>query len=139
MRRPIGVAALSVFFAVGAMTSFTAAVALLTPGGFLEPIWRSNPTARDGFSGLGGWAVMLMASVSGACALSAVGLWRGLRWGHRVALALLAVNLVAGKATRGRDLRAAIGLPVCGAFLAYLLTRKVRQFFESTGRTSRGA
>ena len=39
-RRPPGVTALAVFFAAGSMIALVAAVSLLSPGGFLEPMWR---------------------------------------------------------------------------------------------------
>jgi hypothetical protein len=44
--RPRGVTALAVFFGAGAAISLTSCVALLLPGGPLEPIWRLNP-GRD--------------------------------------------------------------------------------------------
>jgi len=129
--RPAGVTALSCFFAVGAAIAATAAFSLLRPGGALEPLWRLNPRGREGFRGLGPWAAVLLGIVSVACALAAVGLWRGRPWGRRVASALMAVNLIgdAANATVGGDQRAAIGIPIAIAILWFLQTRRVRAFF----------
>ena len=92
--RPPGITALSIFFLFGAAMSFISSVALLFPGSFLEPMWRLNPRAREGFAGIGAWAVVLMCGVSALCALASVGLWRGARWGYWLAVALLAINLL---------------------------------------------
>ncbi|MFP5260335.1 MAG: hypothetical protein ACLGJB_00335 [Blastocatellia bacterium] len=56
-------------------------VSLLFPGSVLEPVWRLNPRAREGFAGIGTWAVVLMCVVCAACASAPVGLWGGRRWG----------------------------------------------------------
>jgi uncharacterized membrane protein (DUF2068 family) len=74
-----------------------------------------------------------MLVVATACALSAVGLWIRARWGQRLALVLLAVNLVGDTTNaflRG-DLRTLIGLPIAGALIAYLLSARVRSHFTS--------
>jgi hypothetical protein len=129
--RPAGITALSAFFGFGALMSLTSGVALLFPGSFLEPMWQLNPRARDGLSRLGPWAIVLMFSVSVACALSAAGLWRGIPWGHRLATGVLVVNLVgdAVSALSGTEPRAAIGLPIGALFVLYLRSKRVREFF----------
>jgi hypothetical protein len=122
---------LGLFFAAGSLISLTAGASLLFPGGPLEPMWRLNPSARDGFGRLGGWSAALMAAVCLACALSAFGLLRGATWGRWVALCVLGLNLLgdATHATLGHDFRAAIGIPVAGALLAYLLSPRVVRYF----------
>lgn len=75
-----------------------------------------------------------MLGVAGACALAAIGLCRRTRWGYRVAMGLLAINLVgdvANAAIRG-DPRTLVGLPIAGLLLAYLLRRTVRDLFAAT-------
>lgn len=74
--RPAGVMALSLFFAAGSMVSFTAGLSLVFAGGRLEWVWRINPRAREAFSGIGEWAVLLLLAVCASCALAALGLWR---------------------------------------------------------------
>jgi len=132
MPRPAGVTALSAFFAFGASMSFTSAVALLFPCGFLEPMWRLNPRARDGFARMGPWAIVLMSCVCVVCALAATVLGRGDRWGYRLAIGVLVINMLgdAASALSGTEPRAAIGVPIGAALVAYLGTRRVRSFFR---------
>jgi len=113
--------------------SGTAAVALLSPGGALEGIWRLNPQAQPALLSMGAWAIALMLAVSLACATSAAGLWSGARWGQRTAVAVLAMNLVGDAANalfRG-DLRTLVGLPLAVALIAYLMSARLRPYFQS--------
>src|SRR5262245_12021323 len=92
--RPWGVTALGVFFAFGAAMSLASFVALLFPGGLLEPMWRLNPRARESFADMGPWALVLMAVVCVACLSAVLGLLRSRRWGYLVAATLLVVSLL---------------------------------------------
>lgn len=129
--RPIGITALSIFFLFGAAMSFIASVSLLFPGSFLEPMWRLNPRAREGFDGIGVWAVVLMCAVCILCASASIGLWRGARWGYWLAVALLCVNLLGDIANvlLGTEPRAAVGIPIALAILAYMMSTRARRFF----------
>jgi hypothetical protein len=129
--RPIGVTALSIFFLFGAAASFLSFVSLLFPGSFLEPMWQLNPRARENFTSMGMWAIVLMSAVCVACVSAAVGLWRGTRWGYWLAVALLAINLLGDIANvvLGTEPKAAIGIPIVLAILAFLMSRRVRRFF----------
>ena len=132
-RRPRGVLALIAFFAFGVAMSALACTALLVPGGRLDAIWRINPQARDALASLGPWAIVLLSVVAIACGLSAIGLWTGARWSQRVAVSVLAVNVlgdVANAAVRG-DLRTLIGLPIGGAMIGYLLSARVRRYLTT--------
>jgi hypothetical protein len=132
-RRPAVLRALTLFFAFGTLMASITALALIAPGKWSEHLWRLNPPARVGFEAMGGWAIPLMIAVALACAGAAVGLWRGERWGHRLAVTVLGVNLVGDLANailRG-DRRTLIGLPIGGAMLLYLLSRRVRDRFSA--------
>ena len=133
LRRPTGVTALSLFFLAGAAISGVSSLSLLDPKGFLEPMWRVNPPARQAFAGIGVWAVLLMLTVCLACASAALGLWRGKRWGYWLAVGLLATNLAGDliNVLLGTEPRALVGVPVAAALLAYLATRRVREFFRN--------
>jgi hypothetical protein len=125
-KRPVEVAAASLFFVFGASMSGLAAAMLLFPGGVLEPIWRINPRAHDAFIRMGAWALALMALVCVGCATAALGLWRCTRWGLWTALAILIINL-AGDTTNAlvtRDWRTLIGLPIGGLMIAFLLRQR---------------
>ncbi len=129
MRRPpAGIAALSVFFAFGAAMSGLTAILLVFPGSPLDAIWNLNPVARDELARIGVWAVALMLLVCIACACAAIGLWKGAVWGRRLAIGILVANLV-GDVTNAivrSDPRTLIGIPIAGAMIAYLLSRRAR-------------
>jgi hypothetical protein len=123
MREPLGIRLLAVFFAAGALISLTTAVSLLWPGGPLEPMWRLNSRAHEGFAHLGRWAVVLMVVVCAACATAARGLCRRTPWGRRFAAGVLVVNLVgdASNAIYGNEPYSAVGVPIAAALILYLL------------------
>jgi hypothetical protein len=131
-RRPLGVGLLAGFFLAGTIMCFTAAVALLWPGGPLEPMWALNPRARGGFDAMGRWAIVLLGVVGAVCGSAAVGLWKGARWGRLLAIGILSFNLAGdlANAILARDARTLIGLPIAGALILYLVrSRRVRRFF----------
>ncbi len=132
MRRPVGLTLLSAFFVFGALMAFLAFLGLLLSGSFLEHIWRLNPAAHLALARLGTLGMLLMSIVAIACALAAFGLWTRAQWGRRLAVGILAVNLlgdVLNAVTRG-DLRTLIGIPIGGAMIFYLLRPRTRTQFE---------
>jgi hypothetical protein len=125
-RWPTGVKVLVVFFAFGATACAVTVAALLTPGGTLDIVWRLNPEAHLRFQKIGTTlSVLLMFVVGTACAWAAVGLARQEQWGRRLAIGILAVNLVGDSvsAVVRHDPRTLIGLPIGGAMIAYLWKR----------------
>lgn len=132
IKRPWGISALSIFFLAGALISFTAGTSLLFPHISIEPMWRVNPRAYAHLLDLGPWAAVLMFAVSISCAIAAIGLWRRAAWEHKVAVGLIAINLIGDVANTvmGTEPRAIVGIPIALAILAYLLKKKVRDFFS---------
>jgi len=133
--RPAGLVLLPLFFVFGTLMSTVTALALAVPGTWSESLWRLNPAARTGFEAMGGWGVPLMVLVAVACAGAAVGLWLQRPWGHRLAVTVLSLNLVGDVSNaliRG-DRRTLIGLPIGGAMIAYLLSRRIRERFKTAG------
>ena len=131
-RRPLGVTALSLFFAAGTIPATLSALALAWPGVGSDAMWRLKPEAPGQFARLGSVAIPLMVGVAAACIAASVGLWRRRRSGYRIAIGLLAVNLLgdALNAVLRGDWRTLIGLPVGGAMLGYLLSSRVREWFR---------
>ncbi|HYX72696.1 MAG TPA: hypothetical protein VE732_07995 [Nitrososphaera sp.] len=129
--RPLGITILSIFFVFGATMSFITFILLLFPGSFPEPLWRLNPRAREGFTSIGVWAIVLMLIVCVACASAAVGLWRGLWLEYWLAVALLAINLLGDIANvvLGTEPRAAVGIPIVVLILVFLMSKRVKRFF----------
>ncbi len=131
--RPWGVTALAYLFAFGMLASSAAVVSLLTPGGPLEPIWKLNPHGHEGFVRMGVWAPILLGVVCLACAAAAYGFFTGQRWGHRLGIALLVINLAGDilNSTLGIERRAWIGVPIAALLIWYLLTNRIRGFFSA--------
>ncbi|HJX25781.1 MAG TPA: hypothetical protein VJ252_06470 [Chthoniobacterales bacterium] len=117
---------LVIFFAAGALICLVTMLALAFPGGFLEPIWRLKPEAREDFQKIGAASIALMAVVGTACGLAAIGLFKNAEWGRRLAIGVLAVNLVGDSlnALLRHDPKTLIGLPIGGLMIIYLLERR---------------
>jgi len=124
--RPFVVTVLIVLFVIGVTASLISVISLTFPGSFLEPVWQLNPRAREGFAQMGGWSILLMSVVCVTCLLTAIGLWRGLRWGYWLAALVLTVNLVGDliNVLVGTDRRALVGIPIVLLLLTYLLKSK---------------
>ena len=124
--RPFVVTVLIVLFVIGVTASLISVISLTFPGSFLEPVWKLNPRAREGFAQMGGWSILLMSVVCVTCLLTAIGLWRGLRWGYWLAALVLTVNLVGDliNVLVGTDRRALVGIPIVLLLLTYLLKSK---------------
>lgn len=109
----------------------TTCLALLFPSKAWEVMWRLNPEAHPAFQAMGSWAILLMFSVAAACAFAATGLWMRARWGQRLAILILLINMagdISSAIIRG-DLRTLIGIPVAIAMIGYLLTPGSRKTF----------
>ncbi|MDQ6652847.1 MAG: hypothetical protein M3Y84_08890 [Acidobacteriota bacterium] len=112
--------------------TIVAAISLTFPNGFFEPIWKLNPRGRAGLGAIGMWAVLLFSVVGTACAVAAVGLWRGAPWGRWTAMAVLSIDLLGNvfNVISGAEPRAIIGIPIALLIVGYLITRRVRLFFS---------
>jgi hypothetical protein len=131
-----GLIALTVFFGLGALFAGAASAALAFPGTALDSMWRLNLSAHTSLRSMGQSAPLLMLAVSGACALTSLGLAFRAGWGHRAALALLVINMIgdiANALARG-DVRTLVGIPIAAALIVYLSTPTIRsQFSPSAG------
>ena len=69
-----------------------------------------------------------------ACAVAAIGLWRGARYGYAMAITVLTINSLGDlfNVISGTEPRAIIGIPIVILIFAYLLTTKVRRFFRTS-------
>jgi len=137
-RRPTSITLLSLFFVLGTLASGLTVVMLLLPGTSLDLLWRINPPAHEAFAGMKVFGVYVMSMVCLSCAMAAVGLWRGRRWGFWIATSMLSVNLL-GDAINFlflSDWRTLIGLPIAGLMIAGLWWN--RKFFEAPRLVAHG-
>jgi len=109
-------------------------VLLCFPGTSLDLLWQLNPDAQKAFRFMGRLAVLLMCLIGLACALTAVGLWRGFNWGLKLALVILSLNLIGDliNVAMRHDYRSLIGLPIAGVMIFYLASRPKSLFTSNT-------
>jgi hypothetical protein len=95
-------------------------------------MWSLNPRAHEQFSKMGYWAAVLLGSVCLACGASAYGFYKGKRWGYRLGLVLLLVNVTGDliNAMLGIEPRALLGVPIVALLLIYLRSSCVKAFFR---------
>ena len=125
--RSLGTILLIIFFAAGASVCLVTMLALAFPGSLLESIWRLKPEAQTQFQEMGsGASIALMTLVGAACGLAAIGLARNAEWGRRLAIGVLAVNLIGDSlnAWLRHDPKKLIGLPIGGIMIVYLVKKR---------------
>lgn len=129
LRRPRFVVAIVFFLIVAAALSLAVGGALLAPQSPLAVIWRMNPRAQLDFLRLGGMGGALMLALALVAALTALGLWVGTKWGWRLAVTGLAINMI-GDAARAFAVepRAAVGIPIVAAVLFILARSPARRW-----------
>jgi hypothetical protein len=132
MERPLGISLLVAFFCFGAVMCTLTIGLLLFPGTSLDAAWRLNPTAQSSFATIGRWAIAIMLIIGIGCAAAAVGLAKCARWGRRLALTILFVNMLGdcANAIVRADWRTLIGLPIAGLMIFYLMGTRVRRCFD---------
>ena len=130
--KPLGFNAIGAFLFFGGMLAGLAATTFLRPGTILDLAWTLNPTAYRQLSPLGSKVEILFLILSASLAVSGIGWFRHRLWGWRLAVAIIAtqvlwdiINLV-----RGDWLRGGIGVVIAGVLLLYLLTPRVRDEFS---------
>jgi len=114
---------LAAFFAFGTLMCSLTVLLLLVPDTALDSAWRINPEGYHALHSIGAWAFPLMVAVGTGCGFAAVGLWRGRRWGSRLALLILSINLAGDlfNALERHDYRTLIGVPIAIGMIVYLV------------------
>ena len=101
-----------------------AGTTLLWRGTVLDRAWTLNPTAYQQLSPLGSKIGILFLLLSSALLVSGIGWFRRRLWGWRLAVAIIATQVLGDiiNLVRGDWLRGGIGVVIAGALLLYLLT-----------------
>jgi len=131
---PFGIAAIGIFLFFGAAMASLAATTLLWRGTALDRVWALNPTAYRQLSPFGGKVGILFLLLSAALLISGIGWFRHRRWGWRLAVAIIATQVLGDiiNLVRGDWLRGATGVTIAGALLIYLLSPRIRAAFSGT-------
>ena len=129
--KPSGFAAVGIFLFFGATMASLAAITLLWRGTSLDRIWRLNPGAYRQLAPLGRSVGGLFLLLGLALAAAGSGWFRRRLWGWRLAIAIVAIQIVGDiiNCIRGDWLRGGIGVVIAGALLLFLLRSTVRKAF----------
>ena len=126
-----GVTAFGVFLLFGAGMALLAATTLLFSGTPLDRVWSLNPRAYRELAPFGKMAGVGFALLAATLALAAVGWFRRRSWGWRLAVALIAGQVLGNSVNffQGRVAEGAVGITIAGAILVYLLRKPIRILF----------
>ena len=115
-----------------AMASF-AGTTLLWPGTMLDRAWSLNPEAHIQLTALGRWIGIPFLLLACALALAGVGWFRQRLWAWRLAVVIIATQVVGGLVhiVTGRFLEGFVALFISTGLLVYLFRLLTRAVFTS--------
>ena len=128
---PPGFTAVGIFLFFGATMASLAAITLHWRGTSLDRVWNLNPTAYKQLSELGRSVWILFLLLGLALAAAGIGWFRRRLWGWRLAVAIIATQVVGDviNCVRGDWLRGGIGVIIAGALLLFLFRPQVKGAF----------
>lgn len=131
-----GLQAMGIFLCFGAVMSCFAGTTLLWHGTILDQAWRLNPNAYRQLALMGPVAGVLFLALAATMVLAAIGWFRRRLWGWRLAVAIVATQVLGDLANfiRGDFLRGGTGFAIAGALLVYLWRPRVRSVFGNPRR-----
>jgi hypothetical protein len=126
-----GFTAVGIFLFFGASMAGFAATTLLWRGTALDRLWDLNPIAYKQLAPLGGRVGILFLLLGVALTAAGIGWFRRRLWGWRLAVAIIATQVLGDvvNCVRGDMLRGGTGVIIAGALLLFLLRPKVRASF----------
>jgi hypothetical protein len=119
---------MGIFLFFGAVMSSLAATTLLCRGTVLDRLWALNPTAYKQLVPLGGIVGILFLLLAVALTTAGIGWFRRRRWGWKLAVAIIATQVLGDvvNCLRGDFLRGGTGVIIAGGLLLFLLRSKVK-------------
>ncbi len=129
--KTLGFTAMGIFLFFGAVMASLAATTLLWRDTALDRLWALNPTAYKQLAPLGGTVGILFVLLSSALTAAGIGWFRRRLWGWRLAVAIIATQVLGDvvNCLRGDLLRGGIGVIIAGALLLFLLRPTIRATF----------
>jgi hypothetical protein len=127
-----GFTAVAVFLFFGSIMAGLAGTTLMWHGTTLDRAWKLNPTAYRELAPLGGKVAILFVLLSAALALSGIGWLRHKLWGWKLAVVIIATQLVGDilNLVTGDVIRGATGVVIAGALLMYIVSPRMRAEFS---------
>lgn len=131
MPKMLGFTAMGVFLFFGAIMASLAAITLLWQGTVLERAWTLNPMAYKQLAPLGSKVGILFLSLAVTLTTAGIGWFRRRLWGWRLALIIIATQILGDvvNCVRGDWLRGGTGVIIAGALLLFLLQPRMRAMF----------
>jgi hypothetical protein len=126
-----GFTAIGIFLFFGAIMAILAATTLLWRGTALDRVWTLNPGAYKQLAPLGRWVGIAFLLLGSALSTAGLGWFRHRLWGWRLAVVIIAVQVLGDvySCVRGDWLRGGTGVIIAGALLLYLLQGRIRAAF----------
>lgn len=109
-----------------------AGATLIWPGTSFDRVWALNPIAHRQLASFGRPIGILFLLLGAALALAGVGWFKRRVWGWRLAVAVIATQVLGDLVNffRGDLLRGGVGFGIATALLFYLLRSRVRAVFN---------
>ena len=129
--KPPGFTAIGIFLFFGAIMASLAATTLLWRGTALDRLWALNPIAYKQLAPLGSIVGFLFLLLPAALTTAGIGWFRRRLWGWRLAVVIIATQVLGDVANcvRGDWLRGGTGVIIAGALLLFLLRPRIRATF----------
>ena len=126
-----GFTAIGIFLFFGAILASLAATTLLWRGTVLDRVWALNPMAYKQLAPVGGTAGIFFSLLGALLVSAGIGWFRRRLWGWRLAVAVIAIQIVGDviNCIRGDWLHGGIGVVIAGALLLFLLRPTVKKAF----------
>jgi len=130
-RKARGFNAIGIFLFFGAVMAGLAAITLLWRGTPLDRLWVLNQMAYKRLVPTGRPVGILFLLLSGALTTAGIGWFRRRPWGWRLAVVIIATQVVGDlvNCVRGDLLRGGTGVIIAGALLLFLWRPKIRDSF----------
>jgi hypothetical protein len=130
-RKARGFNAIGIFLFFGAVVAGLAAITLLWRGTPLDRLWVLNQMAYKRLVPMGRAVGILFLLLSGALTTAGIGWFRRRPWGWRLAVVIIATQVVGDlvNCVRGDSLRGGTGVIIAGALLLFLWRPKIRDSF----------
>ena len=131
---PRGITAVGVFLFFGATMASFAGTTLTWPGTSLDTLWALNPAGHKQLATFAKPAGILFLLLATVLAMAATGWFKHRLWGWRLAVAVIATQVLGDLVNffRGDYWRGGVGFSIAGALLIYLLRPAVRAVFNRT-------